>query len=365
VVGGRQVHGLGTNAVVDPPRTVDGRTTATGPEAAVAGCVLFVFSKGLTCESAAMPGTRARGLGQNPARRPKVIGLSGSVSDQPFQIRQEHENVNTSEREAIGVCIACEAIGDLVNHALLDVRVNSSDGQQGIAYFRSRAHRDLFLIRLLDFAKESGDSALTGVKGSCLEVLRAACVTQSFGTHGSAQLLQRAVQDLDTWLKAPSNLNLWLPTIDVEVEVKVPRLQLLFISGNQAKHNISRLTGLAHNVQDMLRDHGHDVPLEQIPLALEDFTDHLDEHFFVYYGTWISELLNEVRWGIQFYLGGAFARSFTPTPEIHEIAYRYSYPEGVQNPVARSWYWRLMNHVRSGPSVNRFRTPKSFKLDRV
>jgi len=273
--------------------------------------------------------------------------------------------INIIEREAIGLCIVCEAIEDIVNHMLLDIRYGDDLSGEATAYFPTPVHQQLFLIRLLDFAKEGGDTALTGVKGACLDVLIATCENKSFDVQESIGLLKKATESLKEWLYTPTTLKLWLPTIDVEIDLKVPRLQLLFISANQAKHNLSRLTGLARSIHEMLKSHGHDVPLEQIPLALEDFREHLNEDFFIYYGTWLAELINEVRWGIQQYLLPTFQTSYRLAPEINEIAYRYEYPASIKGVIPRSWFWRLMNHIRSGPCVKRFRTAKYFKMEHL
>lgn len=99
----------------------------------------------------------------------------------------------------------------------------------------------------------------------------------------------------------------------------------------------------------MLRDHGHEVPLEQIPLALDDFTERLNEHFFVYYSTWLAELLNGLRWGLQEYLRPIFKESYKSAPDISDLAYRYDYPISIDAAIPQSWFWRLMNNVRTGP----------------
>lgn len=274
-------------------------------------------------------------------------------------------DINVSERETIGLCIVCEAIGEIINHMLLDIRDNDEYPEEATVYFPTSVHQQLFLIRLLDFAKENGDSGLTGVKGSCLDVLSSACESRSFDVQGSIALLQEATEGLKEWLNTPTSLKLWLPTVDVEARFYVPRLQLIFISGNQAKHNISRLTGLARNIQDMLKSHGHEVPLEQIPLALDDFREHLNDDFFVYYGTWLSELMNDIRWGIQQYLLPTFYESYKKASDIDDIAYRYEYPSSITGAVPRSWFWRLMNHIRSGPYVKRFQAVKHYKLQHL
>lgn len=274
-------------------------------------------------------------------------------------------NTNTAEKEIIGICISTEAIDDIINHTLLEFQAIEDCPGEAIVHFPSRVHQQLFLIRLLDFAKESGDFGLTGIKGSCLDVLSAASTTQSFEKNGNVTLLRQATENLRNWLETPTTLKLWLPNIQLEVSLNVPRLQLLFISGNQAKHNISRLTGLSKKIQEMLRNHGHDVPLEQVPLILENFTEHLDDNFFIYYGTWLSELLNNIRWGIQQYLLPTYHACYNSMPEIDDRKYEYTYPEPVQGEIAKSWFWRMMEHIRSKPYVKQFTAGKHMKLESI
>lgn len=268
----------------------------------------------------------------------------------------------TKESETIGLCIALEAFGDILNHALLEIRGLESRSNDVTVYFHSRIHQQLFLIRLLDFAKETGDFGMTGVKGSCLDVIRSACETKCFDANSSVGELKRAVDSLSEWLHTLTTLKLWIPTLDLEIELQVTRIYLLYISGNEAKHNISRLTGLEKNIQRMLSEHGYEVPLEQIPLALDEFTENLSEHFFAYYSTWLSELLNDVRWGLQEYLTPTYRACYRAAPEIDELAYRYDYPAGISSSITRSWFWRLMNNVRTGPYFKKFKASQHFKM---
>lgn len=271
-------------------------------------------------------------------------------------------NNPTKESEAIGLCIALEAIGDILNHALLEIRGLENGSSDVTVYFHSRIHQQLFLIRLLDFAKETGDFGMTGVKGSCLDVIRSACETKHFDVNNSVGELKKAVDRLNEWLHTPTTLKLWIPTLDLEVKLQVTRIYLLYISGNEAKHNISRLTGLAKNIQRMLIAHGHEVPIEQIPLALDEFTENLSEHFFAYYSTWLSELLNDVRWGLQEYLIPIYRSCYITTPEVDEQAYSFDYPSDISSSISKSWFWRLMNNVRTGPYFKRFNASSYFKM---
>lgn len=258
------------------------------------------------------------------------------------------------ERETIGLCIALEALGDMVNHALLEIRDVSAYPGECEVWYKNSECQQIFLVRLLDFVKEGGDPDLTGIRGSCLDVLDAATKTASFDAGGSALGLTRAVNELRTWLDAETELKIWLPTLDVEAVLSVARQEFLFITANHVKHNLSRLTGVSRRVAQLLDRHGHKVDIELVPLALEEFRENLQESFFIYYGTWLAELLNDVRWGLQDYLMPAFRIAYTKEPG-EEVMYRYEFPTSVVNPVPREWFWRLMNNVRSGPYLKRFR----------
>lgn len=260
---------------------------------------------------------------------------------------------NKAEREAIGLCICLEAVGDIVNHAMLELHDASNYPGEGTVHFHTHIHEELFLIRVLDFVKECGDNKLTGVSGSCLQVLKEACNTRSFDVSSSITELKGAVEALESWLNCKREVTLWLPTIDTNSKILVSRLEFLNISGNHLKHNLSRLTGVSRDITKILKEHGYHVFEEQIPLALEDFREHLVENYFAYYGTWLSELLNNIRWGIQTYLLPTYYASYVKDPNDN-IRYYYEYPAHLQNDVPRQWFWRLMNNVRTGPYLKRF-----------
>ena len=260
---------------------------------------------------------------------------------------------SAAEREAIGLCIALEALGDIANHSLLKLIDVSSFPGEAEVHFPSRVHQQLFLARLLDFAKETGDASLTGVKGSCVSVLQAACESRCFDQSNSVASLKDSTAALVGWLETKTPLKLWLPSLDLEAKLNVPRIEFLYISGNQAKHNLSRLTGLSKRIRSLLKDHGYEVVLDQVPLALDDFQEHLQEDYFSHYGTWLAELLNNVRWSLQEYLLPTFNASLKRGPD-DELRYTYDYPATITNQVPRAWFWRLMNNVRSGPFLKRF-----------
>jgi len=261
---------------------------------------------------------------------------------------------STSEMEAIGLCISLEAINDIANHALVELRDVSKYPGEAEVYFHDYVHRDLFIIRLLDFSKEVGDSKLTGVSGSCLSILKQACSTKSFDKKGSVEKLEISVVEFESWLEHEVSLTLWLPSLGLNAEIKMPRKELIFISGNYSKHNLSRLTAISKYIQGLLQGSGYEVSLENIPLALEDFREHLQGNYFIYYGTWLTEHLNNIRWGLQHYLMPIFQESFKKE-NSSEISYKYEYPTSITHEISKQWFWRLMNHIRTEPYLKNFK----------
>lgn len=239
----------------------------------------------------------------------------------------------------------------MVNHSLLELR-DVPPGEVEVC-FHTPIHQELFIIRLLDFVKEKGDPELTGVSGSCLKVLQTACDTGSFDQEGSVGALRKTVKELDDWLNYKTQIKLWLPTLNIKADIKVSRLKFIEISGNHCKHNLSRLTRVSSDIHSILSSNGCSVPLKQIPLALDDFREHLQGNYFIYYGTWLGELLNNIRWGLQNYLQPTFTSSYKKD-DLNDMRYRYEYPEEITQEIPRQWFWRLMNNIRTGPCLKKF-----------
>jgi len=260
---------------------------------------------------------------------------------------------NLIEKEAIGLCIALEAVGNMINHDLLEIKEASMSSGEAEVNFHTHIHQELFIVRLLDFVKEKGDNNLIGVSGSCLKVLQSACDTCSFNQDNSIELLKKSVQILNEWLSYKISIKLWLPTLDIDANVEVPRLKFIEVSGNICKHNLSRLTGISNQLFSILESKGYSVQLEQIPLALDNFRKNLNENYFVYYGTWLTEMLNNIIWGIHRYLQPIYNASLIKD-DSNDIRYHYKYPNEITQKIPKQWFWRLMNNVRNKPYLRKF-----------
>lgn len=253
-----------------------------------------------------------------------------------------------AEQEAINLCVCLEAINSISNHVIFSVvNIDSLPGQSQVS-FDTGIHREMFLIRVLDFVSEKMSPKITGFSGSCIQALNKACSSKSFERNNCSLPLKKSVGDLENWLLEKKEISLWLPTLDIEAKINVSREDFLFISANYSKHNIARLSGVSERISKLLSAQGHNFPIEQIPLVLDEFREHLQDNYFSYYGTWLAELVNNIRWGIQNYLTAQFLESYAKV-EGEEFMYKYIYPQEITNNVARQWFWKLMNHIRSRP----------------
>ena len=78
----------------------------------------------------------------------------------------------------------------------------------------------------------------------------------------------------------------------------------------------------------------------------------------VYHCTWLSELLNKVRWGIQMYVQMAY---YDAHKMMDDRSYTYRLPAEMKDDFATACYWNLMQAIRSGPSVPEFVGAAHFK----
>ncbi len=264
------------------------------------------------------------------------------------------------EQESIGLCICIDALNNIVNHSLVELReVKQFPGEYKVNFYDS-VHRELFLLRVLDFVKESSDHGLTGVKGSCLNVLEHACKSACFNSENSIEHLKTAVNSLSEWLNYRSSMTFWLPDLNINAKLNVSRLELLHISGNYSKHNLSRLTGVSKSIHKMLGDNGYEVSLESIPFAIDYFCEHLNDNYFIYYFSWLTELLNNIRWAIYDYLYPAFLEFGIKKSEYH---FTYSFPKEIDNETKEKWFWGMMNGVLQKPYLKRFEAAHYLKCE--
>lgn len=263
---------------------------------------------------------------------------------------------NGIETEAVFLSAIFEIVNSMVNHVML--RISGSDPDSEVV-FASDEHRRLFNILLVDFLSKA-DNRLRMLPQSYMDALNEITERPSFNVDGSVDQLRTTVREFRQWLDTEVEVEIWLPNIDTETTLHITRIMFLRMCGNIAKHNFLRLNGVAAQLQSLLKKQGVEVSIEEALLTLDDFYTHM-RSVFAYHSTTIAQFLNDVRWGIYMYLRPEFNRSFRRIPG-DRWRYEFIYPDDVQVGFARQCYWNLMNHVRSEPYMQPFKTTKWLKL---
>ena len=258
------------------------------------------------------------------------------------------------EQEVVRLWVACGSLDSMVNHSLL--KLVGEDGAREVQ-FKTSTHQRLFNILLLDFL-EKVDEDLTGQQGTCLELLDGVCGTALFNQEGSVEFLTRPFRALRTWLDTEISVDPHLP--EMHVAIKIRRSESLCICGNISKHNRARLTRTAVRLVNILGRNGFCIDSVKALHLLDDFYERFHNDIFTYHSTVITELLNNVRWGIHDYLHLEYVDA-KRQDRTDPIRYSYRFPEDLVDDFARSCYWDLMNSVRRGPYLERFIANSLFK----
>ncbi|MBT2118915.1 hypothetical protein KK141_11170 [Dyella sp. LX-66] len=267
-----------------------------------------------------------------------------------------------AEREAIGLCICCDALSSLVSQTMLQFAVIEGRSDEMEVRFPTGVHQDLFLIRLLDFTNESGAATPLGNKDSCLGVLGRAASQRRLYAEGDSDPLSEAVTSLNAWLTASIERRFLLPTIHLQPRLRLTRHQALWVSSNQASHNPSKLIAASKAAKTSLNIPAPQLPTELMPFLLDDLRAHLSDRVFIHYATQITRLLNDIRWALQGYLAPLYVQAFH-LDGGHPPRYRFDAPHLIRpESPAYKWFQRLMNHVRAGPPIPPFQASISIEV---
>jgi hypothetical protein len=227
--------------------------------------------------------------------------------------------------------------------------------------FNSPTHQKYFNLMLVDFLSET-DRHAPLTQTSYLDGLRNIADKPQFDVNDSVVALRQATIELASWLgKEIESPITWFPSIHLNIPLRLTRSEFIKITGNISKHNFLRLYRVAGQVKSIFSRSGHQLTLEDSILALEDFYERFHTDLLNYHSTTISELLNNIRWGIYAYLQPELSRSICQDgaePHLH----RYECPRSITSAISRNCYSELMGWARQPPYVRKFRTPECLKL---
>jgi hypothetical protein len=262
------------------------------------------------------------------------------------------------EKEVIFLKAIQELIGEMVNFEIFNLLGEDPNSE---VRFKSMTHHKYFNIVLLDFLSCS-DKQVLGEKQSYLGAIRSICQSPNFNNNNSIQNLTISTQEFVDWLEQEVLVEIWLPSIEVETTLSIKRIEFTKICGNISKHNFSRLSGVAKELIDIFKRNSIDITFDDALLTLDDFYQRFHFDLLNYHGSTISEFLNNIRWGIYEYLQPEFQQSIVYEGNQHPRKYRYIYPKKINNTFAKNCYWDLMNEVRSGSIMRKFKVTCFLKM---
>ena len=174
-------------------------------------------------------------------------------------------------------------------------------------------------------------------------------------------MISGPLEDFSVWLEGEAVVEkVWLPSINLELDIKVSRLQFIKICGDIAKHNFLRLSQNVERLRKLIGTNGHAITEGQAYLALPDFYEWFHRDIFAYHASAIAEHLNNLRLGIYGYLEPEYASAYyEPGPPM---MYRYDIPPTIYEPLAKEMYWELMNMVRGRPWMPSFEVSEYVKM---
>lgn len=279
----------------------------------------------------------------------------------------ERSNYTKTEQEVIVLKAAWDLITDMVNNEMFvpikqtrDVSLLPSTG----------THQRLFNILLIDFLSTL-NAASFGLADpperaplsdkTYLYYLRQITEQPKLNPLG-ANLLKPALESFTQWLEAECFVEkVWLPSINVETDLRVKRIQFLRICGNIAKHSFASMSRNSKEIASVLKENGVNVSKDQRYLVIPEFYEWFHKNILSYHISAIAEFLNNIRWSMFDYLRPEFARSFT-RDDPNSIAYRYQFPPDIERELGKTMYWDLMNDVRSEPYIPRFEVTHYLKM---
>lgn len=283
-------------------------------------------------------------------------------------MKQDDSGVAPVVRESIALLAVLSQIDDMVNYAIFEKFEKRNETN---LTFKEHVSRRIFNVLLVDFLSvpqsRSGSTpfGLDAPQGnsagdrSYLAFLSAICRQPQLGKDVTE--LSEAVCRFAAWLDFEAVIKgMWLGEISIEADVHASRFEFLKISGNIGKHNFSRLHADIRKIVRIYEDSGTPISEDDAYRSLDSIYEWLFDNFFAYHASTIAEFLNDIRLAIYRYLREEFTRSHY-FPPGEQIMYRYRYPPGCDDELAKAMYWDLMNKIRRGPIFSKFTVAQSLK----
>jgi len=263
------------------------------------------------------------------------------------------------EKEIIYLKAIKQLIDEMVNFEV--IKLLGEDPHSEIR-FKSMIHQKYFNIMLVDFLSCS-DTKILGEQQPYLKALTSICNAPHFNKNNSIKSLSKSTKSFTDWLNKEFTVKkIWLPSIDLEADLSIKRIEFIKICGNISKHNFSRLSGVIKDLVAIFKRNNIALKNEDALVILEEFYEWFHTNILSYHSSAIAEFLNNIRWDIYEYLRPEYNESIVYEKNHPHQKYRYTFPKGVKNKFAKECYWNLMNEIRSKPYMKKFKVTKYLKM---
>jgi hypothetical protein len=272
-----------------------------------------------------------------------------------------------TEQEVIVLKAVWEMIDEMVNYEMFAKLSRAKDVQLTPSTI---THQRLFNILLVDFLSKPNPGVFglpappagsSKSEQSYLFYLRRICDAPKLNPTGE-DVMRAPLEAFLQWLETECFVEkVWLPSINLETDMKLKRIEFIKICGNISKHSFPRLEINVKDICKILKKNGTTIDIWQGYLAIPEFYEWFHANILGYHISAIAEFLNNIRWGIYEYLRPEFERSYT-RDDPASIHYRFIYPPDCNKPIAQTMYWDLMNEVRSEPYMPKFEVTPYLKM---
>lgn len=191
--------------------------------------------------------------------------------------------------------------------------------------------------------------------------LRRVCESPLIGKE--VQHLQNIVSDFVKWLEGYAFVEkVWFAHIEVEVDLRIKRIDFIRMSGDIGKHNFLRLGGQARKLRSILAENNITIDESEAYLALPDCWDWFHTHLLAFHASNIAEFLNNIRYAIRLYITPIAKAGYTVTGDIDGVElYTFKQPNEVRNKFAWAQYFDLLQGTLRKPNFPPFSVSQSFK----
>lgn len=223
---------------------------------------------------------------------------------------------NETEQEVIALKAVWNLIDEMVNW---NIFVKHDEVKDVTLMPTTSTHQQLFNILLLDFLTVMDAGAFdmprpangsSEADKSYLFYLKRIAASPQLDP-ASGDLVGAPTKAFVDWLETECTVEkVWLPSIDVEVTLKLKRISFIKICGNIAKHSFAGLSRNSKDIAEILSANGVKINDDQRFLVIPDFYEWFHRNILSYHLGAIAEFLNNIRVGIYDYLLPEWKRAY-------------------------------------------------------